>query len=132
MIPVNEGDEKCYACKHFYESYGCIPTYNDDFPPCGRKVIIGGKIMTKNDAMLNKAKQIVVEYFNSRCDRTDNFKLTVDDVFIVWFSKTLQNWKALVSTTVSDGMYYEVTYNGDKKEWYLDAYKKFENKCIHD
>ena len=21
MIPVNEGDEKCYACKHFYESY---------------------------------------------------------------------------------------------------------------
>lgn len=27
-------------------------------------------------------------------------------------------------------MYYEVTYNGDKKEVYLDAYKKFENRCI--
>lgn len=48
----------------------------------------------------------------------------------MWFSKTLQNFKALVSTTVSDGMYYEVTYNGDKKELYLDAYKKWENKCI--
>ena len=27
-------------------------------------------------------------------------------------------------------MYYELTYNGDKEEWYLDAYKKFENKVI--
>ena len=24
----------------------------------------------------------------------------------------------------------EVTYNGNKNEWYLDAYKKFENKVI--
>ena len=44
--------------------------------------------------------------------------------------KTLQNSKALVSTTLPDGMYYELTYNGDKDELYLDAYKKFENRCI--
>lgn len=50
----------------------------------------------------------------------------------MWFSKTLQNWKALVSTTVSDGMYYEITHNGDKKETYLDVYKKWENQCIAD
>lgn len=86
--------------------------------------------MGKNDVMLNKAKKIVVDYYNDRCECTDNFKLTEDDVYIVWFCKTLQNWKALVSTTVSDGMYYEVTYNGDKHEAYLDAYKKWENKCI--
>ena len=55
-------------------------------------------------------------------------QLTMEDVFIVWFSKTLQNWKALVSTTVSDGMYYEITHNGDKKETYLDVYKKWENQ----
>jgi hypothetical protein len=92
------------------------------------------------NAMTNKAKKIVVDYFNSRVDKTDRckedgtcvFAITEDDVFIVWFSKTLQNWKALVSTTISDGMYYEVTYNGDKKETYLDAYKKWENKCIKD
>ena len=35
-----------------------------------------------------------------------------------------------MSSTLFDGMYYEITYNGDKNEWYLDAYKKFENKCI--
>ena len=88
--------------------------------------------MSNNAAMLNKAKKVVADYFNSHSDRTDNFKLTEDDVFIVWFSKTLQNWKALVSTTVSDGMYYEITYNGDKGETYLDAYKKWENVCIPD
>ena len=81
---------------------------------------------------MNKAKKLVVEYFNSRVEKTDNVALTEDDVYIVWFSKTLQNWKALVSTNISDGMYYEVTYNGDKKETYLDAYKKWENKCIPD
>ncbi len=81
---------------------------------------------------MNKAKKLVVEYFNSRVEKTDNVELTEDDVYIVWFSKTLQNWKALVSTNISDGMYYEVTYNGDKKETYLDAYKKWENKCIPD
>jgi len=81
----------------------------------------------QNDAMLDRAKELVVRYFNERSERTDNHTLTKDDVFIVWFCKTLQNWKALVSTTVSDGMYYEVTHNGDKNETYLDAYKKWQN-----
>ena len=85
-----------------------------------------------NEAMLKKAKQLVVNYYNSRVDRTDDFEISEENVFIVWFCKTLQNWKALVSTTVSDGMYYEVTYNGDKQETYLDAYKKWENVRIVD
>lgn len=84
----------------------------------------------KNDEMLNLCKKVVVDYYNGNVEKTDNFKIDLENVFIVWFSKTLQNFKALVSTTVSDGMYYEVTYNGDKKELYLDAYKKWENKCI--
>lgn len=75
-------------------------------------------------------KKIVVDYFNNKVDVTDNKALTKDDVYIVWFCKTLQNHKALLSTTVSDGMYYEVTFNGDKDEYYLDAYKKWENVSI--
>ena len=51
-------------------------------------------------------------------------------VYTVWKIKALQNWKYCISSTLPDGMYYELTYNGDKKEWYLDAYKKFENKVI--
>lgn len=85
-----------------------------------------------NSAMIEQAKQIVVDYFNNHADKTDHVYITKDEVFIVWFCKTLQNWKALVSTTISDGMYYEITHNGDKGETYLDAYKKWENVCIPD
>lgn len=50
------------------------------------------------------------------------------DVYVVWLVKALQNNKALLSTTVSDGRYYEVTHNGDKDEVYVDTYVKEENK----
>lgn len=82
--------------------------------------------------MQERAKMLVVDYFNSHADITDGKAITVDDVFVVWFCKTLQNWKALVSTTVPDGMYYEVTHNGDKGETYVDAYKKWDNVCVKD
>ena len=74
-------------------------------------------------------KEKVRDYANEHLDKTDNVQITIDNVFVVWQCKTLQNNKALLSTTLYDGMYYELTYNGDKKELYLDAYKKFENKC---
>lgn len=77
--------------------------------------------------MQEKAKQIVVDYFNSHSDKSDNVVIDKSDVYIVWFCKTLQNWKALVSTNVADNMYYEVTHNGDRNETYVDVYKKWEN-----
>lgn len=84
----------------------------------------------QNDKFLDLCKQIVVDYFNSHTDKTDKKHITKDDVFVVWSCKTLQNNKALVSTTVSDGMYYEITHNGDKQETYVDAYKKWENYVV--
>lgn len=78
------------------------------------------------------AVKSVVDYFNEQADSTDkNGKITEDEVFIVWECKILQNNKALLSTTIPDGMYYEVTWNGDKNEGYLDAYKKWKNIVIH-
>ena len=77
------------------------------------------------------AIEAVVTYFNTQVDSTDkNGKITESEVFIVWQCKTLQNNKAMLSTTVSDGMYYEFTWNGDKQEGYLDAYKKWKNIVI--
>lgn len=73
----------------------------------------------------------VKNYVNSKLDKTDvKSSISEKDIYIVWLCKSLQNNKALLSTTLPDGMYYELTYNGDKKELYLDAYKKFENICI--
>lgn len=77
-----------------------------------------------------RAMAIVEQYASNHLDKSD--PPAEFAVYIVWQCKTLQNWKFLISTSLRDGMYYEVTYNGDKKEWYLDAYKKFENQCIPD
>ncbi|MDU5101127.1 MAG: DUF6275 family protein [Clostridium butyricum] len=79
---------------------------------------------------LKWCKEEVCDYTNKHLDKSDNKQITVDDVFMVWACKTLQNNKALLSTTLFDGMYYEITYNGDKDEAYFDAYKKWENKTI--
>ena len=83
-----------------------------------------------NEKFEKVVKAAVTKYVNERLDKSDGKKITEDDVFIVWSCKTLQNNKALASTTLSDGMYYELTYNGDKDELYFDAYKKWENICI--
>lgn len=78
--------------------------------------------------MDDKALTIVKMYVKEHLDKTD--LIPRFEAFIVWKCKVLQNWKWLISTTMCDGMYYEVTYNGDKDEFYLDAYKKFENQVV--
>lgn len=82
----------------------------------------------KSEQFLLKAKEIVKDYAMSHLDKSD--EICNFDVYVVWFSYILGNQKCLVSTTLLDGMYYEVTYNVAKNEIYFDAYKKFDNKCI--
>lgn len=80
------------------------------------------------EKFVNICKDLVRKYTVEHLDKSD--EAPQFDVFVVWNCKTLQNNKALLSTTLFDGMYYEVTYNGNKNEIYFDAYKKFENRCI--
>lgn len=79
---------------------------------------------------IKKCIEMLVDYFNKNVDVTNRTSLKPEDVYVVWLCKTLGNNKALLSTNVSDGMYYEITYNGTKKEFYFDAYKKWQNICI--
>lgn len=79
-----------------------------------------------DEKAINIVKQYVIDHLD-KSDPTAEF-----EVYTVWKAKILQNWKYLISTTLLDGMYYELTFNGDKHEWYLDAYKKFENKVIEE
>ena len=86
--------------------------------------------MTSKD-FIERCKEEVASYFTEHVDKTDvMYVMHPEDVYVVWYCKTLQNHKALLSTPAPDGMYYECTFNGDKNELYFDAYKKFENRCI--
>lgn len=78
---------------------------------------------------IQTAKELVAGYTNEHTDISDGSGRLInpDDVYVVWSAKVLQNSKALLSTPLPDGMYYEVTLNGDKNEIYFDAYKKFQN-----
>lgn len=123
-----------------YEKTACCESKGE--PPCEKELyatkavakdahakIFDGRAMG-NDRFAELCYAAVVKYANERIDKTDCKQISADDVYIVWICKTLQNNKALLSTTLPDGMYYELTYNGDKGEIYLDAYKKVQNLCL--
>jgi hypothetical protein len=79
---------------------------------------------------LPTCQSMVADYNNMHPEVNDNMLVQPEEVFLVWYSKTLGNAKALLATPLPDDMYYEITYNGDKDEFYLDAYKKYENVVI--
>lgn len=74
------------------------------------------------------AKLAVKRFYDMQEGKT--LDLRSGDIYIVWMSKTLQNNKAMLSTTEPDGRYFEVTYNGNKNEMYFDAYKKELNEAL--
>ena len=80
-----------------------------------------------SEQFIAQAKTLVTNYYNSKKDQTDSYTMSVEDTYVVWFNFTLGNMKALLSTVVSDGMYYEVTYDVQQNQIYFDAYKKWEH-----
>ncbi len=81
----------------------------------------------------DRARKAVYEYVKARLEKTDtHVTFGEDEVYIVWACFILGNWKCLISTTLPDGMYYEVTWNDVADEMYLDAYKKFDNVKVND
>ena len=81
---------------------------------------------TLQDKIINAARTVLAHKLNCSADR-----LEPSDMYVVWFCKTLQNWKALVSG-VNIEEYIEVTFNGDTQEIYVDVYQKKCNQCLKD
>lgn len=94
------------------------------------------RVVTKTSVALSfqdQARFLVKDYLEPILNKSNESVMLEDDqVYVVWFSKTLENWKALVSTTLPDGKYYEVTHNGAKNETYVDVYVKIDNFCVPD
>ena len=85
-------------------------------------------IITGMEDFQSVCKNRLVKTYNKMFS---NGHINLDNVFIVWACKTLQNYKALLSTTIAgDGVYAEYTYNGDKQELYEDVYLKVTNNCF--
>ena len=78
--------------------------------------------------MPNKAINIVRDHINDCLDAS--MPKPDFEVFIVWQCKTLQNWKFLLASNLPDQRYYELTYDGDKDQWYLDDYVKLSNQVV--
>lgn len=80
--------------------------------------------------MTEKAIAIVKDYIQAHADPSD--RNTEPTLFVVWQAKVLQNFKCLIATTLPRYTYFELTYDGDENNWYLDVYKKTENIEIHE
>ena len=91
-------------------------------------------IVVGMDHFLSGCKRKLVEWYNDAFDSMSVYvqeNIDRSQVYVVWSCKTLQNYKALLSTAVSgDGIYVEFTYNGDKQELYMDVYHKLVNQKI--
>lgn len=83
-----------------------------------------------SEEFIENSKTLVRQYAYEHLDISDGISIDDFDVYVTWYAYELGHSKALVSTSLLDRMYYEVTYNSIKDEIYLDVYKKFENKCI--
>ena len=54
----------------------------------------------------------------------------IQNLHLVWFSKSLKNFKCIVIDLRPNNRLYECTYNGDKKEMYVDIYDKQHNTKV--
>ena len=64
-------------------------------------------------------------YTNEGCGNEDF------SIFMVWSCKILKNNKGLFSTRrENDSRYFEITYNGETDEFYVDCYVKEWNQAI--
>lgn len=80
-----------------------------------------------SEMMINKARQAAARSVNTVPDCE---QIMFSDFDVVWFSKTLQNFKAILRCHRFPNFIWEYTYNGDKGEAYLDEYSKVSNVVV--
>lgn len=85
----------------------------------------------KTEQFLEECRKKVIEYYEENGGLLADLLIQTEEIFTVWYSKTLQNHKCCMGTTVKDNLYFEFTYNGDKNQLYMDVYDKLKNICFN-
>lgn len=87
-----------------------------------------GNVPAGEESQVNlqvRARRLVQRYYNQNIASKGEYdSVDIKDVYVVWFSKVLGNWKAMLGTTNPDGLYFEVTHDGAKNLTYVDHYEK--------
>ena len=74
-----------------------------------------------DNEFLKLCKEIVKDYVNEHLYTATKRKITEDYVYCMWLWKRPENTRALLGA---------VTFDENKSEICLNAYKRIENKCI--
>ena len=83
-----------------------------------------GRIMG-NQEFESRATSIVRNWYNT------HVPMAPTEIYVVWMVKVLRNNKAMISSNLSDGRYFEVTWDGERENFYLDVYSKDENQALN-
>lgn len=101
--------------------------------PLIEKVVGVARVPFSSLTYPDRARRLVFDYVKKRLVATDtHVTFAEDEVYVVSFHFILNGWKAMISTTLPDGMYYEVTYDPVKKQTYVDAYKRWDHVVVVD
>lgn len=76
---------------------------------------------------LTRCRTLVARTINRNETNKLLMGVSAEDVFVVWYSKTLQNHKSILGVKGHPAL-YEATYNGNEDELYLDEYIKVHNQ----
>jgi hypothetical protein len=82
------------------------------------------------DRFIRQAKQVVVDNYNEYRGRDKTAALTVDQVYIISFSKVPWHWWANIASPVVRGLMWHVSYNGFKEECIVACWKSVSNTKI--
>lgn len=99
------------------------------------KMALSSADETKGIEPINRAVELVrlrisEDFLQENGTQPEGDELPV--IYVVWFAYILGGWKAMASTSESNGHYYEVTYNKAKGETYIDRYSKDYNDVVTD
>ena len=80
-----------------------------------------------------KARVLLYEHLIKRPHGRHSVEgIELSQIYVVWFNFTLGNWKCLLSTTIPDGRYYEITHRVDSEMVFIDVYQKITNTAVND